>query len=88
MEDELKHNLEGYYVHGLKSIGYVQLITLPTPAARSAPSLRREKPTRQKPPSPSWASLAVSGGLALLVLGAALSVPLLYSSSPGASAAK
>jgi len=30
MQDEIKRNIEGYYVHGLKSIGYVQLI-LSTP---------------------------------------------------------
>ncbi|KAF5388977.1 hypothetical protein D9757_005062 [Collybiopsis confluens] len=37
MEDEIKRNLEGYYIHGFKSIGYVRLFpSPPSPLSKSS----------------------------------------------------
>jgi len=79
-EDELRRNLEGYYVHGLKSIGYVYLVPASVPARP-----RISSPKRSTGPKPgakrtvSWGSYAASCALATLVLGAAIAVPLFYS---------
>jgi len=72
-EDEIKRNLEGYYVHGLKSIGYVQVVM-------SRPTFRYRLPspshTVRTAPGQSRPYLALC--LAALALLAAFSIPYVY----------
>ncbi|KAH7107581.1 activator of Hsp90 ATPase [Auriculariales sp. MPI-PUGE-AT-0066] len=68
MEDEIERNLEGYYMRGLKSIGYV---SVPSSYARrttsSSPSNRKEPPPSNTAASTQWSALAVA---ALVLIGA------------------
>ncbi|KAI0340041.1 hypothetical protein BDW22DRAFT_1398971 [Trametopsis cervina] len=75
MEDELTHNIQGYYVHGLKSIGYVPLVmyTPPPPSSRG-----RTGQTASASTSSSSSRPYVALGLAALALFAAFSIPTLY----------
>ncbi|KAF7793288.1 hypothetical protein EIP86_004399 [Pleurotus ostreatoroseus] len=74
MEEEINRNINGYYVHGLKSIGYVQLqFSYPTPAGKPKGPQTRSAPI----PEPS-SRPAVAIGLAMLALFAAFAVPYLY----------
>ncbi|KAJ2930691.1 hypothetical protein H1R20_g6402, partial [Candolleomyces eurysporus] len=92
MEDEIRRNLEGYYVHGFKSIGYVP-ISVSRPVHSSSSRSRSSSPRQKRsskngaatlqeetlPPPPSLFFPAAIIGT--LVLVAALAVPLLTSSS-------
>jgi len=75
MEDEMRRNLEGYYIHGFKSIGYVQLIlappSLPPPSGRTSGKMQGRGPALPPVLSP----LVMSLGFAVLVAGAAFLVP-------------
>ncbi|KAG6335480.1 hypothetical protein ID866_3608 [Astraeus odoratus] len=71
MEDEIERNLEGYYVHGLKSIGYVQLID-----CSSFESQSHVKPHTASAKTTGRKAKAVTG--AVLVLAAALAIPYLH----------
>ncbi|KAL0569391.1 Co-chaperone [Marasmius crinis-equi] len=79
-EDEIKRNLEGYYIHGLKSIGYVQLFPSPPTPARSSPrkKLVKSKPTSE---STSTSTYCAVGLFTVLVVVAAFSIPL-FGGSP------
>jgi len=71
-KDEIKRNIEGYYVHGLKSIGYVQLVM------SDPPRRRRSRSPVETAPSASSSSRYVALGLAALALIAAFSIPYVY----------
>ncbi|TFY76318.1 hypothetical protein EWM64_g7695 [Hericium alpestre] len=80
MENEIRQNVEGYYVHGLKSIGYVQIYTSPPSTTPRRAPLSTKGTTRQK--SPPYGSMLAPLGFAVLVLAAAFTIPLLSSSPP------
>ncbi|KAK1231741.1 Co-chaperone [Marasmius sp. AFHP31] len=82
-EDEIKRNLEGYYIHGLKSIGYVQLFPSPPSTARSSPKKRAIRPKSTSEPTSTSTYCAV-GVITVLVVVAAFSIPL-FGSSPSKS---
>ncbi|KDQ61074.1 hypothetical protein JAAARDRAFT_32076 [Jaapia argillacea MUCL 33604] len=82
MEDEITRNLEGYYVQGLKSIGYVHIVP-PHPSQFVTPSWR-EPPTRNgfatdssdAPPSSVTGTIKVVAiAVAVLTLVAAFAIP-------------
>ncbi|KAH9951908.1 activator of Hsp90 ATPase [Amylocystis lapponica] len=74
MEDEITRNLQGYYVHGLKSIGYVQVTEyIPLQPTRKT---RATAPARDNDASSSRRYLALV--LAALALVAAFSIPYFY----------
>ncbi|KAF7440250.1 hypothetical protein PC9H_000594 [Pleurotus ostreatus] len=70
-EEEITRNLEGYYIHGFKSIGYVQIFpyTLSSQPKKSALASK---------PRPSYVPAAI---IATLVLVAAFSIPF-FSTPP------
>ncbi|KAJ3576888.1 hypothetical protein NP233_g121 [Leucocoprinus birnbaumii] len=84
-EDEIERNLKGYYIHGLKSIGYVELYvpelsSVPSkPASRSSTSRSSKKKvdtnSDETPPSNYLPAVIVG----VLVLAAAFSIPYLSS---------
>ncbi|EIN07065.1 hypothetical protein PUNSTDRAFT_53465 [Punctularia strigosozonata HHB-11173 SS5] len=79
MEDEITQNINGYYVHGLKSIGYVHLVTQRVPSYPTS-SLRSTSP--QQPSSTEAPTLAKTSTVILIIvtsLVAAFAVPLLSS---------
>ncbi|GLB34674.1 putative activator of Hsp90 ATPase, N-terminal [Lyophyllum shimeji] len=79
MEEETKRNLEGYYIRGFKSIGYVQLIEYTptyTPSSKPRATTKRTPPESRSSPSYTPAIL-----IACLVLAAAFSIPYLSSVS-------
>ncbi|KAF5387035.1 hypothetical protein D9615_001566 [Tricholomella constricta] len=81
IEEEIKRNLEGYYIHGFKSIGYVELIQserIYTPPKKSR--AKRTAPVSQN--SSSAPSYIPAVAIACLVLVAAFSIPYLSSASP------
>ena len=80
MEEEIRKNIEGYYIHGFKSIGYVQLILEP-----SAPSPPRKPQVSKRSPqsTATSASFIPAISVAVLILVAAFSIP--YLSSPASS---
>ncbi|PPQ72111.1 hypothetical protein CVT24_002422 [Panaeolus cyanescens] len=84
MEEELKKNIEGYYIHGFKSIGYVCLI--PTTPVYSSSYLEQKTATanrkRDVASSSTFASYLPAIGIATLVLVAAFAVPYFSSPSP------
>ncbi|KAF9227703.1 hypothetical protein BS17DRAFT_693270 [Gyrodon lividus] len=92
MEDEIERNIDGYYIHGLKSIGYVQLIGSPS-YSELAPSSRT---SRTRTPLPGRASgggadstAATAIAIAVVVLVAAIALPYLsYSPISVPSSAK
>ncbi|THG99824.1 hypothetical protein EW026_g2585 [Hermanssonia centrifuga] len=74
MEDEIKGNIQRYYVHGLKSIGYVQLsLYTPPPPSRKSKAATIFKP-QPVPSSHPYVAL----GLAALALAAAFTIPYVY----------
>ncbi|OCH92085.1 hypothetical protein OBBRIDRAFT_791602 [Obba rivulosa] len=72
MEEETERNLQGYYVHGLKSIGYVQLHLYQPPPP--SPSRRSQTQTRAKRES-SGSSFVLAGVFAVLILAVAFALP-------------
>ncbi|TFK30275.1 hypothetical protein FA15DRAFT_663667 [Coprinopsis marcescibilis] len=84
MEEEIKRNIEGYYVHGFKSIGYVALVpsepVYSSDYTRKREGAKKAKNKRQveEESSPSFVVPAVIIGV--LVVAAAFAVPLLSSS--------
>jgi len=76
LEDETRRNLEGYYVHGLKAIGYVQLVLAPRPSPPSSPS---RSPRSSLPPGTSNTTRLLAVLVGFLALGAAFAVPWLTS---------
>ncbi|KAF9532883.1 activator of Hsp90 ATPase [Crepidotus variabilis] len=93
LEGEIKRNLEGYYIHGFKSIGYVPL-TYPTSVYTSEYLQKQKAATTVRKPRPAAASSSSitsylpTVAIATLVLGAAFAIPYFTSSPPGASSAK
>ncbi|PBK93203.1 activator of Hsp90 ATPase [Armillaria gallica] len=75
MEDEIKRNLEGYYIHGFKSIGYVQLIPY-VPSYTPKPKPRVVKRLN----SNSRSSLVPVVAVTVLILAAAFAIPFFSSS--------
>ncbi|KAI0071852.1 hypothetical protein K474DRAFT_1668530 [Panus rudis PR-1116 ss-1] len=78
-EEEIEKNIQGYYVHGLKSIGYVLLIPAPPPPISTTTKRREQKrdhATSSKPSETSSRSYFAIG-LALLALVAAFAIPYL-----------
>ncbi|TCD68461.1 hypothetical protein EIP91_010747 [Steccherinum ochraceum] len=74
LEDEITRNIQGYYVHGLKSIGYVQ-VSHYTPSSSTSTKTKRDVP----PPSiGSSPQPYVAVTLAVLALVAAFAVPYVY----------
>ncbi|KAF7986656.1 hypothetical protein HWV62_26492 [Athelia sp. TMB] len=74
-EEEIKTNLEGYYVQGLKSIGYVRLF----PSAPSQPSTAIPSTTKRSgedaPSSSSYKPAIVVAIISLIVAYALVTVP-------------
>jgi activator of HSP90 ATPase len=79
LEDEIKRNLEGYYIQGLKSIGYVQLIQ--SPQSYSIPRTVPPQSTPRHDPKTSDRQYVAALVIASLVLVAAFSIPFLSSPS-------
>jgi activator of HSP90 ATPase len=78
LEDEIRRNLDGYYIHGLKAIGYVQLVpSHPSSYVTSRPN--RTLPSNKKP-SDNWTPY-VAVAMIIMTLVAALTIPLLSPSS-------
>ncbi|KAF8912144.1 activator of Hsp90 ATPase [Gymnopilus junonius] len=85
MEEEIKKNLEGYYVHGFKSIGYAYLI--PTAPVYSSSYIQNQsklaaagtKATRSDNLDVSFSSYFSAVAIAVLVLATAFTIPLLSS---------
>ncbi|KZT34712.1 hypothetical protein SISSUDRAFT_1052399 [Sistotremastrum suecicum HHB10207 ss-3] len=67
-EDETERNIQGYYVGGLKSIGYVPVFI----ETRSTPSSRPSPPSK---PAPDFSRQLVAGLVALMALVAAVIIP-------------
>ncbi|KAK7455114.1 Co-chaperone, variant 2 [Stygiomarasmius scandens] len=84
-EDEIRRNIEGYYIHGLKSIGYVQLFPSP-PSYSSVSSTRNTKKVKKsvssKEDSSSTSTYLTVGLITCLVLVAAFAIPYLSSDVP------
>ncbi|PPQ86935.1 hypothetical protein CVT25_009821 [Psilocybe cyanescens] len=83
MEDEIKRNIEGYYIHGFKSIGYVHLI--PSAPVYSSSYMQNKSKlgpakNRDQTKSSTLSSYLPAVAIAALVLAAAFAVPLLSSS--------
>ncbi|THH28395.1 hypothetical protein EUX98_g5793 [Antrodiella citrinella] len=80
LEDEITRNIQGYYVHGLKSIGYVQ-VSHYTPAPPAPPSTKRASMRSSSAPTSSITSSPqpyVAVAVAVLVLVAAFTLPYVY----------
>nr|VWP02093.1 MAP kinase kinase kinase (EC [Ganoderma boninense] len=75
MEDEITRNLQGYYVHGLKSIGYVQVHPYTPPPQRK----RIPAETAAKAETSSGSNACLALGFAGLALVAAFALPFFYS---------
>ncbi|KLO14682.1 hypothetical protein SCHPADRAFT_903089 [Schizopora paradoxa] len=76
MEDEIRRNLEGYYIHGLKSIGYVQLIVSHSSAPpRSSSSSWPPSDMQGTPPESFAPSRTLIVVMAVVVLVAAFAIP-------------
>ncbi|XP_006457949.1 hypothetical protein AGABI2DRAFT_63138 [Agaricus bisporus var. bisporus H97] len=74
MEDEIERNIKGYYIHGFKSIGYVELYHADT-------SFRTSIIPDKLPPSSPRSSYLPAVLIGTLVLAAAFSIPYLSGSS-------
>ncbi|KAL5511262.1 AHA1 [Sanghuangporus vaninii] len=75
-EDDIKRNIEGYYIQGLKSIGYVQLVFPDSPAPSCSTPHHRPASKRSgevKPENDSSRILAIV--LTALVLAGAFALP-------------
>ncbi|KII88130.1 hypothetical protein PLICRDRAFT_41255 [Plicaturopsis crispa FD-325 SS-3] len=79
LDTEITRNLEGYYVQGLKSIGYVQLI-ISSPPPRLSSKKRTHRAPKNKPASGGqhYGAAIVIASIALL---AAFTIPYLSSTS-------
>jgi len=74
MEDELERNIDGYYIRGLKSIGYVQLVVSPSTQPRRVPRKSRSSvPENKGDVADNKAATAVA--IAVVVLAAAFCLP-------------
>jgi len=82
MEDETRRNLEGYYILGFKSIGYVQLILAPPSSPLSSGRTSGKMQGWGPPRPPVLSPLVMSLGFAALVVGAAFLVPYFRLPSP------
>ncbi|CAA7270945.1 unnamed protein product [Cyclocybe aegerita] len=86
MEEEIKRNIEGYYIHGFKSIGYVHLI--PSTPVHSSSYVRdqtqlateRNRRAAQSAKASGTSSYLPAIAIATLVLVAAFAIPYLSSS--------
>ncbi|KAL1937632.1 hypothetical protein VTO73DRAFT_13018 [Trametes versicolor] len=76
MEEEITRNLQGYYVHGLKSIGYVQVSTYVPPPQKKRIYVDSEP--RAAAATGFGTSTCAALGFAVLVFGAAFALPYLY----------
>ncbi|KZT02340.1 uncharacterized protein LAESUDRAFT_752231 [Laetiporus sulphureus 93-53] len=77
MEEETTRNLQGYYIHGLKSIGYVQLFPYtPPPPSPSSPKRNAKKAPAAVKANPYSQYIIVI--LAFVVLVAAFCMRYLY----------
>ncbi|KAF8808998.1 chaperone activator [Phlegmacium glaucopus] len=78
MEDQIKRNLEGYYIHGFKSIGYVHLIpSAPVLSASYIQNQSKFNSAKNYRGNSSLSSYIPAVAMAVLVLAAALLVPYL-----------
>ncbi|PIL24510.1 hypothetical protein GSI_14266 [Ganoderma sinense ZZ0214-1] len=78
MEDEINRNLQGYYVHGLKSIGYVQVHPyVPPPQKKRIPAETAAK-QQAKAETSSGSNACLAIGFAGLALVAAFALPYFY----------
>jgi len=76
LEDEIKRNIEGYYIHGLKSIGYVQIIQYePIYSARSQKPRVSKRPVQM--PRSTSTSYILAIAIACVVFVAAFAIPYL-----------
>ncbi|THH11986.1 hypothetical protein EW145_g274 [Phellinidium pouzarii] len=81
LEDEMKINMEGYYMQGLKSIGYVQLVHY-EPSPSSSTSRRRQPSKKTVDDAPAGDnSRAIAITLAFVVLIGAFAIPYLQKRS-------
>ncbi|KAH8099599.1 activator of Hsp90 ATPase [Cristinia sonorae] len=79
LEDEITRNLQGYYIHGLKSIGYVQVSHyIPSTPLLPSSSKRGTSPANVSSAIASSPQPYVAVTLALLALVAAFTVPYVY----------
>jgi activator of HSP90 ATPase len=84
MEDEISHNLEGYYIHGFKSIGYVPFFPTSVRSASRSPSPRRSRRGSKKETAlaseqqASNTQKVVAIAFAMLALVAAFTLPYFY----------
>ncbi|KZV88295.1 hypothetical protein EXIGLDRAFT_839327 [Exidia glandulosa HHB12029] len=65
MEDEITNNLQGYYIRGLKSIGYVEVARLPPPRRASPPPPPAQNALQRQWLALAFAALAIVGAFAL-----------------------
>ncbi|KAF8623342.1 hypothetical protein AX15_006417 [Amanita polypyramis BW_CC] len=73
LEDEIKRNIEGYYIHGLRSIGYVQLV-LPAPVYSPSKFKTYERPAAITQGSRPYVTTII---MAVVILAASFSIPYL-----------
>ncbi|KAE9389712.1 activator of Hsp90 ATPase [Gymnopus androsaceus JB14] len=88
MEDEIKKNLEGYYIHGFKSIGYVRLFpSPPSYSSSSSSSTKRDHGPKSTAAAASRTSTStsclVAGAITVMVVVAAFAIPYLSVVVPG-----
>ncbi|KAI0647574.1 activator of Hsp90 ATPase [Trametes meyenii] len=76
-EEEITRNLQGYYVHGLKSIGYVQVYPyVPPPQKKRIPAELERSVQTQKSASGGFSTNAFAAiAFAVLAFGAAFALP-------------
>ncbi|KAF5348953.1 hypothetical protein D9758_014228 [Tetrapyrgos nigripes] len=80
-QDEIRRNIEGYYIHGLKSIGYVQLFLSPpsySSVSSSSKVAKRASSTSREAPS-STSTYVVVGLITFMIVVAAFAIPYLSS---------
>ncbi|KAF5373606.1 hypothetical protein D9758_000964 [Tetrapyrgos nigripes] len=83
-QDEIRRNIEGYYIHGLKSIGYVQLFPSPpsySSVSSSSKVAKRASSTSREAPS-STSTYVVVGLITFMIVVAAFAIPYLSSGAP------
>ncbi|CCM01566.1 uncharacterized protein FIBRA_03626 [Fibroporia radiculosa] len=78
MEEETTRNLQGYYVHGLKSIGYVQLFEYRSPPPPSPSPVRTKCDSASAGARKSAATEYAAIALAIMAVVAAFSMRYLY----------
>ncbi|KAJ3776765.1 activator of Hsp90 ATPase [Lentinula raphanica] len=83
MEDEIRKNLEGYYIHGLNSIGYVRLFPSPpsSPSSTStstfASKTKRDQPSSEPAHASNMTTCLTVGAITVMIVVAALAIPYL-----------